>query len=139
MDSNKNFLIIKVIKSHQEFLKKFTGKISPQTIDNVSEYSTKINIPVSVGNQFKFSKSGNISFKSINFFSKDWKNCSFPVREESTFCDANWAFSITESLAGIKCVKTKKLTALSAQQLIDCSSSYGNEGCSNGYFDACKY
>lgn len=65
----------------------------------------------------------------------DWAKCVLPVRD-SFRCSANWAFSIVESLSGISCIKTNKLTSLSAQQLIDCSFKNGNQGCSFGYLEA---
>lgn len=52
---------------------------------------------------------------------QDWRNCTLSVRDQGQ-CDATYAFTSAESLAGIKCVKTKgKLTELSVQQLFDCS------------------
>jgi KDEL-tailed cysteine endopeptidase len=64
----------------------------------------------------------------------DWRAQLNAIKDQGQ-CGSCWAFSAVGALEGLHSIKKSNLYNLAEQELVDCSTSYGNLGCSGGLMD----
>ncbi len=65
--------------------------------------------------------------------SVDWRTQGAVTRvKQLGTCGSGYAFSAVGALEGALFLQTERLVELSEQQILDCSSEQGNQGCDGG-------
>ncbi len=121
----ENLAIIDLVNSNNE---SYTLEINQFT--DLKNNNTEIYVPK------------NDHFKNYEFtemivpLSIDWRkhNAVTNVKNQGK-CGSCWAFSTTGSIEGLLAIKKDKIYNISEQQLLDCSSKEGNNGCQGGIME----
>lgn len=149
MDQYNNYIIeygksfdydnFDVFKNNLKFIETHNQKNESYKLE-VNEFTDK---KISSNNHFIRSENGKyqINDSIIVPMNIDWrkKGAVTHVKNQAD-CGSCWSFSATGSIEGINAINNGKLLNISEQQLIDCSTDYGNHGCEGGSMDlAFKY
>ncbi len=94
----------------------------------VPKESNNLRLPKDMCGEMK-SESGSYP-KSV-----DWREngVAGPIRSQEQ-CGSCYAHAAVENIASVNAIKTGKFTSFSVQETVDCSYSYGDNGCNGGWY-----
>jgi len=125
------------IREHASKKSTFTMAINEFADMTFAEFHSKMTGYKRVDKSVLRAKNGPHQNKNLKVAdSIDWraKGAVTPVKNQQQ-CGSCWAFSTTGSTEGAHAIKTGNLVSLSEQQLVDCSTAQGNQGCNGGMMD----
>jgi cathepsin L len=102
--------------TNAEFAKLYLGTKMNITSKSIHRPLSVVNLP----DTWDWRKNGPVSGGVVT-----------PVKNQAQ-CGSCWAFSTTGSVEGCHALSQKKVVSLSEQNLMDCSTSQGNQGCNGG-------
>ncbi|CAF3842821.1 unnamed protein product [Rotaria sordida] len=113
----------------------YTMKVNQFADLTFEEFVKKMNT-LKINDQKRENKKFSIPSNIVLPSSVDWRTKGYvtPVKNQG-HCSSCWAFSTTGSLEGQHAKISRNLVSLSEQQLVDCSTKYGNDGCEGGLID----
>lgn len=129
-----NYLHSKGLKSYTMGINQFADMKTSEFASLMNGYIKRKNVTVDPAHRAVTYLSPNIPVQLPN--SVDWRTKGYvtPVKDQG-HCGSCWSFSSTGALEGQHFRKTGSLVSLSEQNLVDCSKSFGNNGCEGGLMD----
>jgi len=120
--------------------KGFTVAINSFADLSLSEFSSIYN-GMNITREYDVSVHSTPVQSGVQGYTVDWvsKGAVTGIKNQGQ-CGSCWSFSTTGSVEGAHFLSTGKLVSLSEQNLVDCSTAEGNDGCNGGLMDdAFKY
>ena len=121
---NKNSVLVKRFNNKHSFKLSTDGPFADLTNE---EYKNKLKFKSEI-------LTDTITLSKTNLKSIDWTSKMPPVRDQAQ-CGSCYSFATLGALEGRLIIKeglTPSKVDFSEQQIVDCSTSYGNHGCNGG-------
>lgn len=152
-EHNRRFAIFRenlnFIHSHDPIAKGYTvalNEFADLTGEEFRSFACGMNVSVTPS-KFRIRRPGRFGVEKLPS-SWDWRDkgtlhlmCTYLVSGAVTKvknqgqCGSCWSFSATGSIEGAYYIAAKQLVSLSEQNLVDCSTEQGNQGCNGGLMD----
>jgi len=124
------------VNSQQNDYKLGLNKFSHMTYEEFKAKYTGLQVPADYTRVLREESSMLQQSASVDWRTQGAVN---PIKDQGQ-CGSCWAFSATAGMEGIWKISGNSLQNQAEQQLVDCSTSFGNNGCNGGWMDyAFKY
>mgnify|MGYP005856951997 CR=1 FL=1 len=127
---------LEFIEEHNRLNKGFTVAVNEFGDLTASEFGAMYNNYRITANYTQTAEVHTYDANRVYAADVDWRTKGVVTKVKNQGqCGSCWAFSTTGSSEGQHALSTGNLVSLSEQNLVDCSGSYGNNGCNGGLMD----